>query len=96
MKRFSDICDEKVLDGDKIKIDDLLNQEIIILDYRVRESKFSKDKNGKYLTLQISMNEEKKVVFTGSDVLIEQIEKYGSQLPFVAVIKKISKYYTLT
>lgn|SRR3990167_3436363 len=98
MKRFSDFCDEKILDGDKIKIDDILNEEIVIYNYRVRESRYSKNESGKYLTLQISMkgNMGKKVVFTGSDVLIEQMERYGSNLPFEAVIRKINRYYTLT
>jgi len=36
------------------------------------------------------------VLFTGSDVLIEQMEKYGDQIPFAATIKKIDRYYTLS
>lgn len=98
MKRFSDFSNEKVLEGDKIKIDDILNEEIIIHNYRIKDSRYSKNESGKYLTLQISKNEkdEKKVVFTGSDVLIEQMEKYGRELPFAATIRKINRYYTLT
>lgn len=36
-----------------------------------------------------------RVIFTGSDVLIEQMEKYGAEVPF-ATIKKIYRYYTLS
>jgi hypothetical protein len=36
------------------------------------------------------------VVFTGSDVLIGQVEKYADQIPFLTTIKKINRYYTMT
>jgi len=39
---------------------------------------------------------EKRVFFTGSDILIEQMEKYGSEIPFLTTIKKIDRYYTFT
>ncbi len=96
MKKFSDICDDTILDGKKTRIEDILNKEIEILAYKISVSKFSKNKNGKYLTLQIIDDAEKYVIFTGSDVLIDQLEKYGKELPFFATIRKINKYYTLT
>ena len=52
--------------------------------------------SGKYLTMQIKSNDKKFVIFTGSEVLIEQIEKYKNEIPFEATIRKINKYYTLT
>ena len=36
------------------------------------------------------------IVFTGSGVLIDQIEKYKDNLPFYVTIKKIDRYYTFT
>jgi hypothetical protein len=36
------------------------------------------------------------VLFTGSDVLIEQMQKYGDQISFAATIKKIDRYFILT
>jgi hypothetical protein len=36
------------------------------------------------------------VVFTGSSVLVEQMEKYGGKVPFVATIKRVDRYYTLS
>lgn len=98
MKRFSDFSNEQILEGDKIKIDDILNEEVTIYGYRVKESRYSKNRSGKYLTLQFSYSNEaeKKVIFTGSDVLIEQMEKYGSELPFMSTIRKINRYYSLT
>ncbi len=72
MKKFGDFAEENILDGDKIRIDDVINEEITILNFRVKESKL---KDGDYLTLQISKNDKKHVIFTGSHVLIDQIKK---------------------
>jgi hypothetical protein len=96
--RFSDFADEpEVLDGDKIPIERVLNKEIEIIGYRVTSSKYPKNKSGKCLTLQFTADDgERHILFTGSDVLIEQTERYGEKIPFLAVIKKINKYYTLS
>ena len=96
MKKFSDFAKENILDGDKTKIDDVLNKEIEIIGYSIKNSRFSKNKNGEYLTLQINLNGEKYIIFTGSDVLIEQIKKYQNEIPFLATIRKINKYYSLS
>lgn len=96
MKRYSDFAKEKVLDGDKMRIDDILNREVVILAYSIKDSRYSKNESGKHLTLQIEINGKKYVIFTGSDVLIDQIEKYDHELPFLATIRKINRYYSLT
>ena len=96
MKRFSDFAEDKVLDGDKVKIDDILNKEIKIIGYAIKNSKYSKKKSGKYLTLQIELEDKKYVIFTGSDVLIDQLKKYNSEIPFLTTIRKINRYYSLT
>ena len=95
MKKYSDFAEEKILDGDKIKIDDVLNKEIKITGHSIKISKYSKNKNGDYLTLQIELDNEKYIIFTGSDVLIDQLKKYNSEIPFLATIRKINKYYSL-
>lgn len=97
MKRFSDFSQEReVLEGDKVKIDSVLNREITIIGYSIKKSKYDKNNSGKYLTLQYEDEMDKKIIFTGSEVLIEQLEKYGDEIPFKTTIKKIDKYYTLT
>lgn len=48
------------------------------------------------MTLQFKLNDRKHIIFTGSDVLIGQVEKYESEIPFLATIVKINRYYTLT
>jgi len=91
-KRFSDFAKgHQPLEGSKCSINDVLNREILILNYRLGASKYSQTP---CLTLQFMLDEEKHVLFTGSTVLIEQIEMYKKELPFYATIKKIDKYYT--
>jgi hypothetical protein len=96
MKKFGDFAQEKILDGEKLRIEDVLNEEVEMLNFSVKTSKYPKNSSGKYLTLQIRREKRKYVIFTGSDVLIEQLEKYGSELPFLATIRKINRYYSLT
>jgi len=93
VKRFSDFAKETILDGTKIRIDDMLNKEVMILAYRVTDSKHS-DRD--CLTIQLQYDNQHHVIFTGSAVLADQIKKYESELPFMATIRKINKYYSLT
>jgi len=95
--RFSEFADEKPpLEGDKLKIDDILNQEVELIDFRIGRTKYSKNQSGKYITLQIRKDGMLHVVFTGSDVLISQAMKYAEHVPFLVTIKKINRYYTMT
>ncbi len=96
MKRFSEISKENILDGDKVRLDDILNEEILIIGFRIKDSRYSKNNSGKYLTLQFEYKDKKNVIFTGSDVLIDQVEKYSKEIPFLATIRKINRYYSLT
>jgi len=92
---FSDFADEtKPLEGAKKKIDEVLNQEILIIDFKIKDSKHHKD--SQYLTLQFRIANDTFILFNGSRVLSDQLEKYKDNLPFYATIKKIDKYYTFT
>jgi len=93
MKQFSDFAKETILDGEKISIDTLLNEEVTILGFAIKNSKY---KEKEYLTLQIEKNNKKFVAFTGSAVLADQIKKYQEEIPFLTTIRKINKYYSLT
>jgi len=96
MERFHEFAEESgPLDGDKVRIDDVLNKELIITGYKIKESKYPKS-GPKCLTLQVVLDDKKYVLFTGSVVLLEQMEKYQDHLPFIATIQKIDRYYTLT
>lgn len=97
VKRFSDFAtDDRPLAGEKVKIDSILNQEILVTGYRLTESKFGKSNSPKCLTVQFEREGEQHVFFTGSAVLISQLEKYNQELPFLTAVRKIERYYTLT
>ncbi len=84
------------LDGDKVKLDEVVNREILITGHSIKRSRYDKNTSGKCLTIQFEVGGRRQVLFTGSDVLIEQFEKYGDQIPFAATIKKIDRFYTLS
>jgi len=84
IRRFCEFSEEEpTLDGDKIRLDDILNIELVITGYKISGSKYGKNKSGKCLTLQIEVDGKKRVMFTGSDVLIGQIERYSENIPFM-------------
>ena len=76
-----------------MKIDEMLNIEILVTGFRVSDSKF---KERTYLTIQYTEDNTEYITFTGSEILQKQIEKYKDKIPFYTTIKKINKYYTLT
>lgn len=78
--------------GEKIKIEKILNSSITILDYKIEDSK--KKPGTKFMTLQILKGEEKRVVFTGATVLIDEIEQVPKdKFPFVTTIRRENEYY---
>jgi len=99
MKRFSDFAKEAPpFKGEQMKLNELLNKEIKILNFKVQESQY-KDKNDEikfYTTINFELDGEQHILFTGSDVLRNQLEKYKDEIPFMATIVKIERYYTLT
>lgn len=95
-KRFSDFAKEaRPLEGTKVRIDTVLNRQILITGCVIKKSKFPQQSD-RYLTIQFKMDDKDYVVFSGSTVLTEQLIKYGDQIPFVATIKKIDRFYTLS
>jgi hypothetical protein len=94
--RFSDFAEEDgPLAGKKKRIDDILNLEILVMDFKVSKSRYP-EKSEHYTTIQFECENEKFVIFTGSKVLRDQLEKYKSELPFIAKIIKRDKYYTFS
>lgn len=93
--RFSDFAEEsKTFEGEKKKIEEILNKEILVLDFKLKESKHHQDTQ--YLTLHFKENDTIFILFNGSRVLADQLEKYKDNFPFYATIKKIGKYYTFS
>ncbi len=76
-------------------VEDVLNKEILITAFKAgQRSQFKEE--GHYTTVQFEIEGEKHVLFTGSQVLTDQLERYQEHLPFIATIRKINRYYTLT
>jgi hypothetical protein len=97
LQRFSEFAQEdRPLDGEKRRIDELLNIELVVTGERIRESKYKEEGRRRYMTLQVEIEGKRYVAFTGSEVLINQIEKYRDHIPFAATIKKVDRYYTFS
>jgi len=88
----------KGFEGDKIKMSKILNREIIVYDFRLEESKIFKERGTcKCLHLQISLNDEKHIVFTSSSGLIEAIKQVpGNEFPFITTIIEENDRYKFT
>lgn len=92
--KFSDFSEEEVgLEGDKKKIEEILNSEILVIGFRIGKSKY---KEKEYLTLQFENGGNKYIAFSGSKVLMKQAQKYADEMPFHTTVKKVNEYYTMT
>ena len=101
MNRFSQFNIEtsgKGFEGDKIKMSKILNREIVVHDFKIEDSKVFRDKgSGKCLHLQISVNNQKHIVFTSSSGLIEAITQVPpTGFPFSTIIVEENDRYLFT
>ena len=81
--------------GDKIKIQKVLDKEIIIHKYKIGDSKVKQ--GTKMMTLQIEKDNEKHVIFTGSRILMEMIERVPKDgFPFKTKIVKEFEHLEFT
>lgn len=81
--------------GEKIQVQKLFNLPITVLAFKLEPSK--QKKGTEFLTLQIEKSGEKRIVFTGSVVLIDQIKRVPeNSFPFVTTIKGDNDYYEFT
>ena len=83
--------------GDKIKIMKVLNTEIIVNAFKIEKSQYPKAKAENVMTLQITHQAENKIIFTGSNVLIDQIKQVPEDaFPFKTTIIKNGEHYEFT
>lgn len=98
LHRFSEFAAIRTkLEGERVQnISEILNKEVIFTAFNVSKSKVQGC--DRYITIQFkeSENSPLRVAFTASMVLIDQFIEYEKQLPFVATIKKVNRYLTLT
>jgi Tat protein secretion system quality control protein TatD with DNase activity len=95
MNRFSQFqikAPMKGFEGEKVKMEKILNREIVIHAYKIEDSKvkaFQEKGSGKCLHLQISFNNEMHIVFTSSSGLMEMIKQVPEdKFPFLTTIIK--------
>jgi len=96
MKKFSDlgITIETPMTGDKIKLSKVLNRLFVLLDFHISDSKFQKGKSEKCLKLQIEIDGEKRIIFSGSSILMNQIGQMNkTDLPVECTIVQVSEHY---
>lgn len=87
----------KCFEGDKIRMEKILNKQIIVVDYKCEDSKFKEKGTGKLLTLQIIVDNNKRIVFTGSATLMEMINKVPKEkLPFITTIVRENERFEFT
>ena len=95
MKRFSDFAKKQSqLSGEKLPIESVLNKEVYVKGFRRAKSKYPKNESGQYLTIQVEIDDKEHVIFTSSGVLLNQSIDYENELPFLAKIVRINKYYS--
>lgn len=99
MKQFKDLGIKTELHsftGDKIKIERILNRKIVVHEFKIENSKFAGGST-KCLHLQISIGDVKHVVFTGSTVLMDMIQKVDkADFPFETMIVKENERFEFT
>lgn len=98
MKNFKDFDIKPKVNlfvGEKIQVQKLFNLPIRVIAFKVEPSK--KKQGTDLLTLQIEKGGEKRIVFTGSVVMIDQIRRVPENgFPFMTVIKGDNDYYEFT
>jgi len=97
--RFSEFgFNQQVLDGDRKKIVDIIDMNIIVHDWKFIKDKFAEDPSQVVAMIQISINgdEKKYVAFTRSGVLIKQLGLMNEHKPFKTRIVKVKRYLTFS
>jgi len=83
---------ERIFEGEKIEIKDILDKEITIKDFRELESQYYEHN---YAIVQAEDNGKLVTFNVNSTILIKQLNKEKEKgLPFIAKIVKKGKYYT--
>jgi hypothetical protein len=99
MKKFSDLNimqTSQSFAGEKIKLYNLLNREITVLDYRIVASKFN-NAGSERLDIELEVDNVKRLTWTGSTRLIETMKQVAkTDLPFQTTIVKDGESFKLT
>lgn len=86
--------DKLPMPGVKKRLDEILNKEILVVDFRITKSK--KREGSECLQMQFVCDGIVCVAFTGSSVLATQIQSVQEKIPFRTCVTKIDKYYSFS
>jgi len=88
--------DQLPMPGIKKRLDEILNKKILVVDFKIRDSK--RRQGTECLQMQFVLNGIVCVLFSGSSVLIDQIQIAWdkNQGPFYTNVIKIDKYYSFS
>lgn len=93
--KFANFAKDKLpMPGKKKRLDEILNREIVVTDFRITKSK--RKEGTDCLQIQFMLDDDVWVVFTGSAVLIDQIQSARDNMPFRGTLVKIDKYYSFS
>jgi hypothetical protein len=96
-KDFNITTSSSAFTGKKIDIETIKEEEIHVLNYKIEQSKYPKENNDKCVHIQIEYEGNKRVFFTSSMVLMNQLEQVPKEkFPFKTVIKKQDKSLVFT
>jgi hypothetical protein len=91
MKEFAELNKQEIstptLDGEKSNITELIDKKIKIIAWKQINDRFS-ETGGMVTIVQCEHEGKKKVFFTRSKVLLDQMKKLNNDLPFAATIFK--------
>ena len=95
LNTFAELARDKLpMPGIKKRLEQILNRNIVILDFRITKS--NKRENSECLQIQFLLDGDVCVLFTGSVVLIDQIQSIKDNLPLKTTVVKIDKYYSFS
>lgn len=81
--------------GDKVKMSRILNKEIVVIDFKIENSKFGGTEN--FLTIQFKIGESLHIVFTSAVGLIEAIKQVPRDgFPFKTTIIEENERFEFT
>lgn len=105
--QIGSIIEIKALDGEKIRVDEILDKEIVVCGFKISASKYKDKGCGFCSKVQFYFADDaaktRRVFFTGSGVLKDQLEKAKaaldkteSPLLFKAAVSKVGNSYSFT
>ncbi len=95
MKSYAELVKKQRIneDGEKLPIAEVLDKDIVVTGFDMRPSNMHKED---YLCLKFEMDGKRHILFTDSEVLRRECERFRDDMPFSAKIIKKGQYFTFS